>query len=171
MQKCVQSTVLPPRVYGLLYFPVCVFIGRISFSIVDLIGSDSEGESLRRYATARRTPGSVATDRATTTKEESGNHKMVERAGFCAASYFPVKQNYSIGGFFSANRLSSWGQISTFDIPVVNQQTIRGSLTNGRSRPASLKDCHPPQPRKIQMSNRDPFFFPPLCPLENQCYT
>jgi hypothetical protein len=82
MQKCVQSTVLPPRVYGLLYFPVYVFIGRISFSIVDLIGSDSEGESLRRYATARRTPGSVATDRATTTKEESGNHKMVERGDF-----------------------------------------------------------------------------------------
>jgi hypothetical protein len=104
MQKCVQSTVLPPRVYGLLYFPVCVFIGRISFSIVDLIGNDSGGESLRRYTTARRTPGSVARDRATTTKEESGNHKMVERAGFCAASYFLVKQNYSIRGFFSANR-------------------------------------------------------------------
>jgi hypothetical protein len=44
------------------------------------LASDSEGESLKRYATARSTAGSVAASCATTKKEDRGNHKMVERA-------------------------------------------------------------------------------------------
>jgi hypothetical protein len=44
------------------------------------LAGDSEGESLKRYATARSTPGSVAMSCATTKKEERGDHKIVERA-------------------------------------------------------------------------------------------
>jgi hypothetical protein len=54
------------------------------------LAADLKGESLKPYGT--RTPGSVAMSGATMTKEGRGDHKMVERAGYCAACYFPSRQ-------------------------------------------------------------------------------
>jgi len=61
---------------------------------------------LKRYATTRSTPGSVAASCATTTKQGRGESQNGGARGYCAACYFPSRRIFR-------SRISNGGRTST----------------------------------------------------------